>query len=296
MANDIKQTLKEGTKDLLSEEVLTQIEEVFNQAVEEKAALQVESALVKQDEDHAAKVQGLLEAIDSDHVNKLKQIVKAINENHTNKLKNIISKYQGIVTEDANEFKGQLVGNMSNYLDLYLEKTFPADALQEAVSNKKATSMLGEMRKMLGVDMALAKDEIKDAIMDGKVQIDEAHKQLADVAGRNDELEGALRSVKSELVLDRLSTNLPEVKKNYVKKVLGGKDEQFIMENFDYTVDLFDKETEEQTQIITAQATEEVKGKVDAIIEETAVISEPAIQEEQTPTMFGQYMGELGKY
>jgi hypothetical protein len=133
---------------------------------------------------------------------------------------------------------------MSNYLDLYLEKTFPADSLQEAVSNKKATSMLGEMRKMLGVDMALAKGEIKDAIMDGKVQIDEAHKQLADVAGRNDELENALRSVKSALVLDRLSTNLPEVKKNYAKKVLSGKDEQFIMENFDYTIDLFDKETD----------------------------------------------------
>lgn len=296
MANDIKQTLKEGTKDLLSEEVLTQIEEVFNQAVEEKATLQVEAALVKQDEDHAAKVQALLEAIDTDHVRKLSQIVKAINENHTGKLKTIISKYQGIVNEDANEFKGQLVGNMSNYLDLYLEKTFPADALKEAVSNKKSTSMLGEMRKMLGVDMALAKGEIKDAIMDGKVQIDEAHKQLADVAGRNDELESALRTVKSQLVLDKLSVKLPEVKKNYVKRVLGNKDEEFIMENFDYTIDLFDKESEEQTQLLTAQATQDVKGKVDAVIEEVVVENQPAIQQEDQPTIFNHYMGELGKY
>ena len=86
MAKDIKDTLKEGTKDLLSEEVLNEIQTVFNESVQEKAALTTESALVQQDEDHAKKVKELLEAIDDDHVKKLKRIVEAITENHTQKL------------------------------------------------------------------------------------------------------------------------------------------------------------------------------------------------------------------
>ncbi len=53
MAKDIKETLKEGTEGILSEEVLNEIEAAFNDAVSQKALLQVEAALVQQDEDHA---------------------------------------------------------------------------------------------------------------------------------------------------------------------------------------------------------------------------------------------------
>ena len=56
MAKTITDVLKEQTKDILSEETLSEIETVFNEAIEAKAQLQVEAALVQQDEDHAAKV------------------------------------------------------------------------------------------------------------------------------------------------------------------------------------------------------------------------------------------------
>jgi hypothetical protein len=296
MANDIKQTLKEGTKDLLSEEVLDEIEAVFNEAVVERATLHVEAALVQQDEDHASKVQALLEAIDGDHAKKLNQIVKAITENHTDKLKNIIDKYQGVVNEDASSFKGDLVTTMSNYLDLYLEETFPADTLNEAVSNKRADSLMKEMRKMLGVDLALARTEIKDAIVDGKVQIDEAHVKLTEVVGENEELKSQLLDARSALVLDKLSANLPTVKKNYVARVLGDKDEDFIMENFDYTVQLFDKQALQQEKVITEEAKQQVQGKVDSVIEESTVVVEPPVTKEESGGFFNHYMGELGKY
>ena len=51
MAN-IKDTLKDSTNDLLSEDALNEIENVFDDAVNQRAQLQLEAALMKQDEDH----------------------------------------------------------------------------------------------------------------------------------------------------------------------------------------------------------------------------------------------------
>ena len=75
MSDNIKETLKTTAKDILSEDALGEIEEQFNAAVEQKASLQVEAALAKQDEDHADNVQKLLEAIDTDHCKKLEKII-----------------------------------------------------------------------------------------------------------------------------------------------------------------------------------------------------------------------------
>lgn len=296
MAKDIKETLKEGTEGILSEEVLNEIETAFNAAVSQKAALQVESALVQQDDDHAAKVQQLLEAIDDDHAKKLKRIVEAVTSNHTHKLKRVFEKFHGALNEDASQFKGTLVENVSNYLDLYLEKSFPADTLNEAVQNKRAENVLKEVQKVLAVDMALAKSSIKDAVRDGKVQIDEAQKELETVVSENVDLKGELQQAKADILLDKLSEDLPEVKKNYVKKVLGDKDEQFITENFDYTIQLFDKEAERREKKMKEEATENVKGKVDSVITEQKQVPQDAPVTEDSDPLFNTYMGELGKY
>ena len=294
---DIKQALKDGTDGIVSEEVLNEIEQAFNTAVEEKASLQVEAALVQQDEEHATKVQQLLEAIDDDHTEKMNRVVSAINENHGQKLQMVIEKFNQDLNESAGGFKQNLVENVSNYLDLYLEETFPADTLQEAVDNKRAHSVLGEMRKMLAVDMALATDSIKDAVKDGKTQIDEANSQLENVVSENVKLKEELTNIKSEALLEKMSQNLPEVKKNYVKKVLGNKDEQFITENFDYTIELFDKEAQRREEELATEATKDVQGKVDPVIEEqTDVTVEAPIEDEKPAPLFNTYMGELGKY
>ena len=185
MAN-ITDTLKEQFKDLLSEDSYNEIEKVFNEAVEAKSSLAVESALVKQDSDHATKVQSLLEAIDDDHTKKLDKIVEAIVENHTQKLQTVVEHYEGALKTDADTYKESLIGNISNYLDLYLEKTYPQDMLEEAVKNKKFEHLVTEMRNVLGVDLALAKDSIKGAILDGKTQISESQSKLEEVEKINE--------------------------------------------------------------------------------------------------------------
>ena len=61
--SDIKSILKEATKDLLSDEVLKEIEEAFNSTVSEKVQIHVTKALTEQDEDYSKKLEHLLEAI-----------------------------------------------------------------------------------------------------------------------------------------------------------------------------------------------------------------------------------------
>lgn len=297
MAKDIKTTLAESTDGLLSEEALNEIEAAFNEAVEERATINVESALAKQDEDHAEKVEQLLEAIDSDHTKKLHHIVEAVTQNHTHKLKQVVHKYQQELNESAGDFKGSLISTVSDYLDLYLETTFPKDMMNEAVANKRSDNVISELRKILAVDMALAKDEIKDAIVDGKQQINEASNKLEQFEKENTTLKTELASVKASQVLNDLSAKLPEHKKKYVHKVLGDKTAEFITENFDYTLELFDKESAKKNETLKEEAVQTAKGNVDAVTEEVQVVNETtSAQDDDDDPILSSYMGELGKY
>ena len=164
----ITDILKEATNDILTEEVLTQIEEAFNTAVEEKASIHVEKALTEQDDEHAAKLETLLEAIDNDHTKKLHRVVDAVTQNHTEKLVEVVNKYQGTLNEEAVSFKDELVDNISSYLDVYLEEKLPVEQIAEAVKTKKAEHLIEQLRNTLGVDLALAQESIAEAVVDGK--------------------------------------------------------------------------------------------------------------------------------
>jgi len=297
MAN-ITDTLKEQFKDLLTEESFNEIEKVFNEAVEERAALVTEAALVKQDEVHASKVQQLLEAIDDDHTIKLERIVEAVTANHTDKLRQVITKYETSLQTEASTYKESLINNISNYLDLYLEETYPQDMLEEAVKNKRFEHLVTEMQKVLGVDMALAKESIKDAILDGKQKITEGNQKLEEALTENKNLKQEVSELRHSLTLESLTKDLPEIKKNYVNKVLADKDENFIKENFDYVLNLFDKEQESELETLKEEAVKDSKGTVDAVVEEEEqVVTEGAVvKDEDDPAMWGGYMTELGKY
>jgi hypothetical protein len=144
--------------------------------------------------------------------------------------------------------------------------------------------------------MALANESIREAVVDGKQQINEASSKLDQVVTENAELKGELDSLKASKVLEQLSSNLPDYKKKYVQKVLGDKNAQFITENFDYTLELFDKETQKQEEVVKEEAVVTAKS-VDAepIVEQTEVVEESATDVEDDPS-FNSYMSELGKY
>ena len=81
---NIADILREATEGQIDEQVLSEIENAFNQRLEEKAKLHVDKALLEQDELYSEKLESLLEAIDADHTKKLKKVVEQIKSDANN--------------------------------------------------------------------------------------------------------------------------------------------------------------------------------------------------------------------
>ncbi|MFZ4600459.1 MAG: hypothetical protein ACOYNN_17600 [Terrimicrobiaceae bacterium] len=289
---DIKTILKEATQDLLTEDVLNEIENAFTTAVNDKVQLHVTKALTEQDEDYSKKLEHLLEAIDADHTLKLQKVVEAIDTNHGEKLKAIVEKYTEALKKEAAKFKDDTINNISAYLESYLEETIPANDIKDAVTNRKALEILGQIRSILGVDAALAKESVREAIVDGKRQIDEASQKLEAVTKELAAAKAQLAARDAELTLEKKTVGLNARKRDYIAKVMKGKGSSFITENIDYALSLFDKTEKERLQNIKDEAiNESAATKVDRPVEESA---QPVVEE--SVTHMNPYLSELSKY
>ena len=306
--NIITDQLKQVASDVLSEEVLQEIETAFNESVKAKAdelsQLQVEKALIEQDEEHAVKLEKLLEAIDSDHTSKLHRVVEALDENHCEKLKTIIAKFRKEIDGDAKVFKEGLVDNISNYLDLYVEKALPTNEIKEAVKNKHAVGILENLRKSLSIDKIMANEQVRDAVIDGKKQIDEANQTIESLKAENEVLKESNSTKEAGLTLDKMTEGLPASKRRHMEKLFTGKSAEFITENFNYTLEMFEKSEKEKIETLKEQATE-TKKVADRPVSETKQVVQESVEQQieqtepgnhQDKGLFDNFMGELTRW
>ena len=277
----------ETLKDLTPES-MTEIQNAINSKVQDKVKIHVEKALAEQDELYSKKLSQLLEAIDADHSTKLEKVVEAVDADRAQKLMLVIKKYENLLTEDANNFKSQLVEAISDYLDAYLEEAVPADEIKEAVRNKKAITVLENLRSHLAVDAALQKESIKEAILDGRNQINEASNKLESIVAENATLQYELNAIKANLVIEQRTQNLDEQQKKYIKKVFSNKSPEFIKENFDYTLKLFDKKSNNRLEYLKEEALTESSNVDRVVFEQSETLNESV---ETSP-----YLKELSKY
>jgi hypothetical protein len=255
-------------QNLLSEESLNEIETAFNNRVK----IHVEQALTTQDELYAKKLEALLEAINTDHCAKLSKVVEAIDKNNAVKLVKVVEKYERELNNGADQFKNQLVESLSTYLDTYIEELIPAESINEAVRNKQALAVLEGLRKTLAVDSALMTESIKEAVIEGKQQIDEAKQQADTLVAENANLKKEIDTLQKAIFIESNTSKMSPNKKEYVKKILQEKDITFVKENFDYISKLYDKKEAEQTEVIKEQALNNRVVKHDApkvVVEQT---------------------------
>lgn len=287
---NIKQILSEATNGALNEEVLSEIENVFNQKVIDKAGLHVEQALIEQDELYTEKLKELIEKIDIDHSKKLKKVVEAIDSDRASKLNMVVKKYEKALNGDAAAFQTQLVESISDYLDVYIEDKIPSESIQEAIKNTKARKILEGLRNHLAVDSALEKESIKEAVKDGHKQINEASSKLESVAKENAILKEQLDQTKADLLLEQKTAGLDKKAQSYIRKTLTGKSADFINENFDYTIKLFKKSESNRLNTLKEEALS-TRDNVDRVIYEHTATNDEVVVEKVNP-----YLTELSKY
>lgn len=291
----ITEQLKKATNDILSEEVLKDIESAFNKAVQDKVSIHVEKALAEQDSDYANKLKNLLEVVDKDHTNKLLKVVEAIDTNHSYKLKLLVNKFNKELNNNAGSFKDNMINNVSTYLEAYLDETIPQEKLNEAVKSKRAQVVLEQIKEILGVDAAVAKKAVRSAIVDGKRQIDEANKKLEVVQNELSQIKESYSSTKAELVLEKKLASVEGKKRQYLGKVMKGKSAEFISENFDYASNLFDKTKSERLQNLKEEAiTESTSQRVDRVVVEESFDS--VNEDNSTREYMSPYLAELKKF
>jgi hypothetical protein len=293
MSKDITALLKEATKDMLSEQTLNELKSAFDAAVDSAVQIHVEKALHEQDEDYSGKLEKLLAAIDADHTAKLERVVEAIDVSHTDKLKKIVAGYEASIANDAGIFKESLVNNLDKYLDLYLEEKIPTKMVQEAVENARANKLLSEIRTLLGVDMAMASESIREAVLDGRTIIEDYKKTVESLEKQVQTLTESNRVINANLILEKNASSLPDNKKAYMKKMMQGKDADYITENFNYVLDLFDKKEEDRLDMLKEQAVSQT---------EAIQVDRPVVESTEAPDAKPQtglaktYLSELSKF
>ena len=273
--------LPKQAEQVLTEESVKEIET----AIEEKIQLSVEAALTNQDELYAEKLEELVGAIDQDHTSKLNRVVEAVDVNNANKLIHVVKRYEKELGSKANQFKTTLVESISDYLEEYINESIPTRAIEEATKNSTAREVLGNLRRVLAVDSTLMSESVKEAVVDGKTQIDKLETKVNKLAKENALLKEAYTKQKTHLLLESKTANISGRKKEYLVKILHDKSPTFIEENFDYTATLFDKKENERLSVIKEEAFKTRRVKADAPVQK---ISEKKKVERRNP-----YLEEL---
>jgi hypothetical protein len=292
---DITKLLKEATKDSLSDESLQTIQEAIgakaNEAVSDatsKHSLKLEAALAKQDTEYATKLKTLLEAINSDHTAKMKMLLEGQDAKHTEMLQSLVSKYKGQYLAECSKFKDELVNKTDAFFDIVVEDAIPKKELAEAVENTRYRHLVEHIGKVIGIDKIKHDEIVKEGIVDAKSQIDTLAEQVKGLEVEKSKLLREQVGISRSKLLAEKCEGLPKIKKTYLKKVLGTKSIDFIKENFDYTLELYDAEENSATDVIRKQATQSTK-----VYSEGVDRSEKIVEEKKAPTQPDFYLNAM---
>lgn len=291
MKKNIKNLFSEELQNVLTEDTLTAIEEAFNQ----KVNLSVEAALLEQDEVYADKLKSLINTLDKDRTVKMKRVVEAIDKNNASKLVNVVKKYERQSKQDFKKFKGQLVESISSYLDAFLKESLDEKDFSQAVKNKTAFNVLENLRKVLAVDSVLMKESVQEAVIDGKNQIVSLQKENADLKKKYEALVKVNQKTETVALIESKTAKFNETKKNFVKKALEDKSPQFIKENFDYVVRLFDKQEKSKLQTLKEDAMSRRQVSPDVIFEKPKKVIEEKVNNNQSNNLTSEYLNVLSK-
>jgi len=261
MKKNLKNLFSEDVQKILTDETLTAIEE----AIEVKQTLAVESALATQDDEYAEKLKTLIKSIDADHTDKTKRIMEAYDKDKSVKLVNLVKKYEREQGSDLHKFKKSIVESVGAFIDEFINESISKEDLTQAVNNKAAYNVLKNLRGVLAIDSVVMKESVSAGLKDAKDKIDSLVAENAKVKNNFKILKEQKENSDRKLFLEQKTSKFSEDKKKFVSKALGDKSAEFIKENFDYTMRLFDKQEKKQIRVIKEEAIERRSVKPDFV-------------------------------
>jgi len=293
---NIQELLKEATKGTLSEENLKKIQEAIESKSEEiateKHKLQLEAALAKQDTEYADMLEKLLEDIDTDHCEKMEHLVEAITTKHYGMLSELITKYKTEYLKETTKFKDQMVDKVDKFLDIVVENQIPQKELNEAVENTKAKILVEKIGELIGIDKLKQNKMVKEGLTEAKTEIDSLREQVNELKKQNQKMITEKTDARRRELLAEKTEGLPKVKKQYIQKVLGNKSIDFIKENFDYTLALYDEEETDTTKILKEEATKKTK-TISENVDRVENVVEESVQKPKADDPMSGYLEEL---
>ena len=277
----------------IDEKHASMLEEAI-QSIDEDHAEKMKTVVEHIDEQHTIALQKVVEAIDQDHSGKFQQAIEAIDEKHTAMLETVIEKYETLLKEEATAHKEGMINDISDYLDVYLEKHIPTTQISEAVDNIKSKRTLDQIRDLVSISEEYIDNEVKEALLDGKKTIDSLKKELNEAMKAKVELNKKLNQTESAYLLEQKTQKLASATKAHVNKLLKNKSPEFIQENFQYVVEMFekdiaDKDEDVKESVLNRRIVESID-RPEITDEAPAIVSNPT---RQSLSPVGGYLNEM---
>lgn len=239
-------------------ELKKEVTDAFNEAVDEKVKkvvdLEVENALVKMDEDCSAKLKALLEKMDIVHASRLDTLVAAMDKDFTKKLYAVYEKYNTELQDNAKALRTFFESAISQYLDAYLDKAFPANVVQESVENTKAAKILSQIRDVVGLDADFMSESVKTAIKTAHDKIESLEEANRSLTEANTSLKEKADANEAQLFLESKLAGASADKRDFFLRRLSGKSNEDVQSNYAYVEEMYKRELRERQTLLREQA------------------------------------------
>jgi hypothetical protein len=188
-----------------------------------------------------------------------------------------------------------MVSEISNYLDLYLDKKVPNLQLEEAVQNTYARKQLDKIRELVGIDSDYINESVKSVVSKGKSKIDELNEKLNDAYKENHVLSEKLKVNMNAVLLEKKTKGMPSAKKEFIFNLLNDKSSSYIQENFSYVVEMFERGEEEKSSDLVQEAKNKALSR-DAKIPATPSVITESVSNTEEYNPVSNYLNELSRY
>jgi len=275
------------------------------EAIDADHAEKLESLVEAIDSDHAAKLENLMEAIDTDHAEKLQNLVEAIDDDHTDKLQAMleaidadhVAKLKAVIKKYETETEDRIVEGVSDYLDTYIEESMPSNELADLAKLQRLEEAYTQIRKIVAVNDDFIQEEVKEAMIDAKIQLDEKQSKIDSLLAEKVQMRKEFRQFEAQQVLEEKTKDMPAKKRAYVRSFLkeATSSDEVLEMLVEAETAYDDGYRAEREQLITENADKGTEVTVPVVPDEEELLEESAKPTSEMNPIINSYVSAINR-